>query len=38
MVGVAAQRDVNGEVDPRVAAALEGEAAAVELRRLDPAN
>jgi len=35
---VAAQRDVGGEVDPRVAAALEGEAAAVELRRLDPAN
>ena len=30
MVGVAAQRDVGGEVDPRVAAALEGEAAAVE--------
>ena len=28
MVGVAAQRDVGGEVDPRVAAALEGEAAA----------
>jgi len=28
MVGVAAQRDVGGEVDPRAAAALEGEAAA----------
>ena len=38
MVGVAAQRDVGGEVDPRVAAVLEGGAAAVELRRLDPAN
>ena len=28
MVGVAAQRDVGGEVDPRAAAALEAEAAA----------
>ena len=27
-----------GKIDPRVAAALEGGAAAVELRRLDPAN
>jgi hypothetical protein len=32
MVGVAAQRGAGGEVDPRVAAALEEEAAAVELR------
>ena len=37
-VGVAAQRDVGGEVDPRVTAVLEGGAAAVELRRLDPTN